>query len=145
MKLPCGPCCCLGCLRTSLTDNFKQLEKHPRTCTLKGDRIYWCPCVGNCAKQMSPLLVDGKLITLFIYSIGHAIIMYFSDIMMNLMEPHYNRSQLCFLKFVVFVARPIASCTQLDVATVTSFVRHAFRQAYSGKWLRNRRLAFTCI
>lgn len=91
-QLPCGSCCCLGCLRTSLSDSFKQLEKHPRTCPLKGDQIYWCPCLGNCAKQISPLLVDGKIFTLFIFGISHAIIMCYTDIMMNLTEPHCNRS-----------------------------------------------------
>lgn len=60
-QLPCGSCCCLGCLCTSLSDNFKHLEKHPRTRPLKGDQIYWCPCVGSCSKQMSPLLVDVVL------------------------------------------------------------------------------------
>ena len=59
-RLPCGVCCCTECLRVCITENFRQLEKIRPTFASNADRLLWCPCVGNCDKQMIPSLVDGK-------------------------------------------------------------------------------------
>ena len=81
-RLPCGVCCCTECLRVCITENFKQLEKIRPTFASNADRLLWCPCVGNCDKQMIPSLVDGKaLITrplcVSIVPIMLSILMYF--------------------------------------------------------------------